>query len=50
MQVDLCVVALCYNARQEIAIIHITQNKIQGNPLYAKLHKKKSRKHIKIQE
>jgi len=36
---DLYPVAMCYNARQESAITHITQNNIQGNPLYAKSHK-----------
>ena len=36
---DLYPVAMCYNARQENAITHITQNNIQGNPLYAKSHK-----------
>jgi hypothetical protein len=47
---DLYPVAVCYNARQENAITHITQNNIQGNPLYAKLYLKKSRKHIKTHE
>jgi len=34
---DLYMVTMCYNARQENAIIHITQKNIQG--MYAKLQK-----------
>jgi hypothetical protein len=49
LQMDLYLVAMCYSGRQENAITHITQNNIQGNPLYAKLQKK-SRKHVKTQE
>jgi hypothetical protein len=36
---DLCPMAVCYIARKENAITHITQKNIQGNPLDAKLPK-----------